>query len=60
MRASPFRFVYMLLLVDRNTDMLKLIGRTLWPEREWLAARYGQAGTKMYLLHIFNVVRGKI
>jgi Uncharacterised nucleotidyltransferase len=54
------RFLYLLLLVDRKRDMLKLIGRTLWPEREWLTARYGRASAKMHILHLFNVVRGKI
>jgi len=39
------RYLLLLLLVDRPRDMLKLIYRTLWPEDEWLNARYsGQVG----------------
>ena len=36
------RYVLLLLLVDRKRDMIRLVFRTLWPEREWLAARYGE------------------
>jgi Uncharacterised nucleotidyltransferase len=35
------RYLYLLLLVDRPQDAGKLAYRTLWPEEEWLAARYG-------------------
>jgi hypothetical protein len=35
------RYLYLLLLVDRPQDALRLTGRTLWPEDEWLTARYG-------------------
>jgi hypothetical protein len=31
-------------LVDRPRDGARLIGRTLWPERWWLTARYGPPG----------------
>jgi hypothetical protein len=34
------RFLFLLLLVDRLRDAGRLVGRTLWPEDEWLAARY--------------------
>ncbi|MCZ7669984.1 MAG: nucleotidyltransferase family protein [Chloroflexi bacterium] len=40
LRAGWQRFLLLLLLVDRKRDMGKLVGRTLWPEPEWLAARY--------------------
>lgn len=35
------RYLLLTLLVDRPRDRLKLIGRTLWPEPDWLRARYG-------------------
>jgi hypothetical protein len=35
------RFVIQLLLIDRGRDMARLIGRGLFPEEEWLRARYG-------------------
>jgi hypothetical protein len=34
------RFLIQLLLVDRGRDMARLIGRGLFPEGEWLRARY--------------------
>ncbi|MCB8984709.1 MAG: nucleotidyltransferase family protein [Ardenticatenaceae bacterium] len=36
------RYLLLLLLVDRARDMARLVGRTLWPEQEWLTARYGE------------------
>lgn len=35
------RYLFLLLLVDRPQDAGRLASRTLWPEEEWLAARYG-------------------
>ena len=40
--SGRIRFLYLILLVDRERDMGRLIFRTLWPEREWLHARYGK------------------
>jgi hypothetical protein len=37
------RFWIQLLLIDRIRDMLRLIGRGLFPEEAWLRARYGVA-----------------
>ncbi len=34
------RFLLLLLLVDRPRDAARLVYRALWPEKEWLAARY--------------------
>ena len=36
---SKWRYVYLLLLVDRKRDAVKLVYRALWPEDEWLEAR---------------------
>jgi hypothetical protein len=41
-RQSTSRFLYLLLLVDKRRDLLRLVWRTVWPEPEWLLARYGQ------------------
>lgn len=35
------RFPLLLLLVDRPRDIVKILFRTLWPEKAWLQARYG-------------------
>ncbi len=58
--ASKWRYVFLLLLVDRVWDAAKLVFRALWPERAWLIARYGQytAGTR--LQHLLDAARGKI
>ena len=36
------RHVFMMALVDRRRDGARLVGRTLWPEPWWIAARYGR------------------
>lgn len=41
LRDEQERFLFLLLLVDRPQDAGRLAGRTLWPEKEWLTARYG-------------------
>lgn len=54
------RFMLLLLLVDRPQDMLKLIYRTLWPEPEWMAARYKNKTVSRWQ-HMWQVLRyGKI
>ncbi len=56
---TPLRFVYQLLLIDRGRDAARLFFRALWPEREWLAARYGQTGVMMQLCHLAHALQGK-
>ncbi len=46
------RFLLLLLLVDRRRDAAKLVFRALWPEPEWLEARYGNK-----VGHVGHVVR---
>jgi hypothetical protein len=41
LRDERERFLFLLLLVDRRRDAGRLVGRALWPEHEWLSARYG-------------------
>lgn len=49
------RHVFMLALVDRPKDGARLIGRTLWPERWWIAARYGTPVGRVG--HLWRLVR---
>lgn len=51
------RYLLLLLLVDRPRDMARLVGRTLWPEKAWLTARYGQPTS--YGRHLWRLIRGR-
>lgn len=57
---SRWRYVYLLLMVDRQRDAVRLVYRALWPEREWLQARYGKTGWRVRLQHLADAARGKI
>ena len=57
---GPRRFVYQLLLVDRNRDAARLLVRALWPEADWLAARYGRRDVRTRYRHLLCALRGKI
>ena len=59
---SKWRYVYLLLMVDRKRDAVKLVYRALWPENEWLRARYGRSGwpLRARLRHMFDAARGRI
>lgn len=56
------RLAFQLLLVDRTKDAARLVGRTLWPEGEWLRARYGAGavGPGLRTRHLTRVARGRI
>ena len=56
LRRSQTRFILLLLLTDRASDAARLILRTLWPERLWLEARYGEHDAS-YGRHLWNVLR---
>lgn len=60
MTGGPRRFAFQLLLVDRPADALRLLGRALWPEGSWLAARYGTAGTRVRVRHLAAALRGRV
>ena len=60
LRTSKWRYVFLLLLIDRGRDAVRLVSRALWPEREWLVARYGHYTFATRLRHLFNAARGKI
>ncbi|MBK8985822.1 MAG: nucleotidyltransferase family protein [Chloroflexi bacterium] len=55
LRSGWQRFLLLLLLVDRKRDMAKLVWRTLWPEQEWLAARYGRSVS--HWRHLWTMLR---
>lgn len=55
LRNGRSRFVLLLLLVDRPQDMMRLVWRTLWPEPDWLEARYQGQGN--HWSHLWQVVR---
>lgn len=40
LRHSHRRYLLLVGLVDRPSGLLRVLGRALWPERDWLAARY--------------------
>lgn len=49
------RHAFMLALVDHPRDGARLIGRTLWPEAWWIAARYGRPVS--HIGHLWGLVR---
>jgi hypothetical protein len=47
--AGRRRYLLLGLLVDRPGGMLHLAWRAVWPERQWLAARYGTPSRREHL-----------
>jgi len=58
--ASNSRFFYLLCATDRTRDSMRLFFRTLWPERSWLAARYGTSNLTVRARHLTSSMRGDI
>lgn len=56
MSKKRARYAIMLLLIDRPMDIMHLVYRTLWPEQEWLGARYGEERASHWR-HLWRVVR---
>ncbi|MCX6030765.1 MAG: nucleotidyltransferase family protein [Chloroflexi bacterium] len=56
---GPWRFALLLLLVDRPSDAAHVIGRALWPEDDWLVARYGRTGVGVRIAHLTGAIRGR-
>lgn len=56
LRRSTNRYLFLLLLVDRLRDTAVLLWRSLFPEREWLAARYGSdhASLAYHVRHVLS------
>lgn len=57
---TPLRFIYQLLLVDRPTGAARLLLQALWPEDDWLAARYGRFDLGVRLAHLAGALRGRV
>ena len=60
LRHGPLRFGLQLLLVDRPRDAIRLLWRALWPEREWLALRYGEVTPAIRRHHLSAALRGQV
>jgi hypothetical protein len=58
--SGRWRFVYLLLLIDRRRDALRLIGRTLWPDAAWVKIRYGRATVKVRVWHLLGAIWRRI
>ena len=58
--SQKSRFLYLLSVTDRPVDAANLLLRAVWPERRWLAARYGQAGLRVRARHAAGALRGQI
>jgi hypothetical protein len=57
--STPQRFLYLLSIVDHPGDAFRLGGRAVWPEDEWLAARYGRSGWQTRFTHLQSLLQGK-
>lgn len=53
-RFQPRRFPIQLLLTDRPSDALNLLWRAIFPEREWLQARY-ETGTPLSGVRLWHL-----
>lgn len=60
MTGGPRRLAFQLLLVDRTRDAARLVGRTLWPEDDWLRVRYGGTGMTVRGRHLARASRGSV
>lgn len=52
---SRMRYLLLLLLVDRTRYAVRLLFRILWPEEDWLTARYGEDWSRRR--HLWGIVR---
>lgn len=60
LNRSRWRLLYQLCLIDRGRDAMRLLLHTLWPDRSWLQARYGDTRPQIRLLHWKQVFSGKV
>ncbi len=56
LQDSRWRYLFLILVVDRPLSVLQLMRRTLWPDRDWLVARYGENPGR--LRHLKNLLAG--
>jgi hypothetical protein len=50
---------YLTSAVDRPRERWSLLARSLWPEEEWLGARYGRGGARVRVGHLARALRGR-
>jgi hypothetical protein len=58
--AHRSRFAYLLFVADRPVDSVRLLARAIWPEANWLAARYQRTDWVTRLRHAAAALHGKI
>lgn len=57
---TRWRLFYQLCLIDRGLDVIRLMTHTLWPDRAWLQARYNETRPWIRLVHLRQVLSGKV
>jgi hypothetical protein len=57
--AGARKWRYLTAAVDHRADRLRLLARSLWPETEWLGARYQHAGLRTRARHLAGALRGR-
>ncbi len=55
---SLAKWFYLLFAVDHPYDCLRLVARSLWPERSWLRARYGNHKWRTRVKHLIGATQG--
>lgn len=50
---------FLLALAPRRRDALRLVQRAMWPEEDWLQARYGRRGVSARARHLAGALRGR-
>ncbi len=55
---SLAKWIYLLFAVDHPYDCLRLVARSLWPERSWLQARYGHHSWRTRVKHLMGASQG--
>ncbi len=58
--TSRLRLIYQLSLVDHPRDAARLLGRAVWPEGDWLVARYGRRDAATRIRHLASAVSGSL
>ena len=59
MQNNRIGYLFLLFLIDRPIDVVKLFWQAIWPSRDWLAARYGEDISRWrHMIHM--VRRGRV
>jgi hypothetical protein len=57
--AGASKWRYLTAAVDHRGDRWRLVARSLWPEAEWLGARYQRTGLRIRAKHLAGALRGR-